>query len=92
MQEKLFNRILTVVIILSIVAFAAGCVYVLLSESGLTLRKFAAVWLFAYVLAVTLGFKGSIESHKDGLTRFAVEWLIACGAGTILAGLVIMFG
>jgi membrane protease YdiL (CAAX protease family) len=92
MAEKLFNRTLSVVGILSIIGFLGISLYILFSSAGLSARKFAAAWLLIYVFAVTLSFKENLRAHKDRLRRFAIEWLITCIVGMLLAAVLLIFG
>jgi hypothetical protein len=92
MAEKLFDRLLTVVSILAGIGFLGLVVYVEVSHGGLTPRRFAAVWSVLYVFAVTLGFKGNLETHKDRLRGFAIEWVIACLVGLLLGAVLLIFG
>jgi hypothetical protein len=92
MAEKLFDRLLTVVGILTGLGFLGLAVYVEISHGGLTLRKFAVAWSVLYVFAVTLGFKGNLETHKDRLRGFVVEWVIACLVGLLLGVAVFIVG
>jgi hypothetical protein len=90
MQLKLIGRILDVGIIISLAGFLSTFLYAEISSSGLTLRKFAVIWLFIYLFGITLGFRGSIDTHKDGLRRLAIDWIIACLTGILLAAFVLI--
>lgn len=92
MAEKLFDRILSVVGILSLIGFLSFVIYVGISPGGLTPRRFAVTWSLLYVFAVTLGFKGNLDAHKGGLRRFAIEWVVACAVGLLLGAVLLIFG
>ncbi len=92
MAEKLFNRTLSIVGILSIIGFLGFLLYMQVSGAGLSARGFALAWLLIYIFAVTLGFKGNLSAHKDSVRRFVMEWLIACIVGLLLAAVLLIFG
>jgi hypothetical protein len=83
MQEKSFGRVLSAVGIMTILAFLVSLVYEALKGLIFTLKDFAIVWLFIYVFAVTLGFKGNLSAHKTILNRYAIEWVITCLVGLV---------
>ena len=90
MQEKAFNIILDVVGIITISAFFASLMYEVLTRSTLTLKDFAVTWLSIYVFAVTLGFKGNLSAHKTNLGKLAIEWVVTCIVGLLLAAIVVV--
>jgi len=90
MVKNLFDKLLTVVGIISIIAFLGFAAYIVVSHGGLTPRRFAVAWLLIYVFAVTLGFKGSLADHKEGMRRFALEWVFVCAVGVFLASVVLV--
>lgn len=92
MAEKLFDRLLTFVGIVSLAGFIVFTAYILISHGGLTLRRFAVDWAFIYVFAVTLGFRGSLADHKERMRRFAVEWVFTCIVGLLLGAAVLLIG
>lgn len=92
MAEKLFDRILSIVGILSMIGFLGFAAYVVISPSGLTPRRFAVVWSFIYVFAVTLGFKGNLDAHKDRLRGFVIEWVLGCLVGLLLGAVLLILG
>nr|MDO8099920.1 hypothetical protein [Candidatus Njordarchaeota archaeon] len=92
MQEKTFNRILSAVGIIVIPAFFASLLYQILKGAILSLKDFAVVWLFIYLFAVTLGFKGNLSAHKSNLNRFAIEWVITCMVGLLPTVILIIYG
>ena len=92
MAEKLFDRLLTLVGILSLIGFLGFSIYVVISHGGLTLRRFAVDWSLIYVFAVTLGFKGNLADHKERMRRFVIEWVLSCLVGLLLGLLVLIIG
>lgn len=92
MQIKMLGRVLDIVGIISIMGFLAVILYSQLLGAGFSLRVFALAWSFIYLFTVTLGFRGSIDAHKDALRRFTLEWAIACVVGMTLAAFVIIVG
>jgi len=92
MQEKTFNRILSAVGIIVMPAFFTSLLYEALKGEILLLKDFAVVWLFIYLFAVTLGFKGSLSAHKTNLNRFAVEWVITCMVGLVPTVILLIYG
>lgn len=92
MAEKLFDRILSIVGILSMIGFLGFAVYVGILHGGLTPRRFAVVWSLIYVFVVTLGFKGNLDAHKDRLRGFVIEWVFACIVGLLLGAALLILG
>lgn len=92
MQVKLIGRILDIVGIVSIVGFLVALLYNQLVGFGSALRGFALSWLFIYVFAATLGFRGNLDAHKDDLRRFSFEWIVACLVGIALMVFVLTIG
>jgi len=90
MAEKLFDRLLTLVAVVSIIGFLGFTVYIGISHGGLTPRRFAVDWSLIYVFAVTLGFKGNLADHKERLRRFAIEWVLTCIVGLLLGAVVLL--
>ena len=91
MVENIFDKLLTIVGILSIIAFLGFAAYILVSHGGLTPRRFAVAWSLIYVNAVTLGFKSNLVDHKAAVRRFAAEWIIACAVGLLLAAVPLVY-
>jgi predicted permease len=90
MVENLFDKLLTVVGIISIIAFLGFAVYIGVSHGGLTPRRFAVAWLLIYVFGATLGFKGNLADRKEGIRRFALLWIFTCAVGALLASVVLV--
>lgn len=91
MPEKLFDRLLSVVGIISLIGFLVSIVYIGISHGGLTPRRFAVAWSLIYVFAVTLGFKSNLADHKDRKRRFEIEWVITCSIGLLLGAVLLVF-
>jgi hypothetical protein len=92
MVKNLFDKLLTVVGVVSIIGFLGFAVYIGVSHGGLTPRRLAVAWSLIYVFAVTLGFKGNLADHKERMRRFAIEWVLTCVVGVLLAAVDLVFG
>jgi hypothetical protein len=92
MQEKMFNRILSAIGIVTLPIFFASFLYEALTITILSLKDFAVTWLFIYLFAVTLGFKGNLNAHKTNLNRFAIEWVITCMVGLLPTVILLIYG
>lgn len=90
MQAKLIGIILDIVGIISIVGFIVTLLFNQIVGVGSALRGFALSWLFIYLFAVALGFRGSLDAHRDALRRFSIEWVIACIVGALLTVFVLI--
>nr|MDO8135320.1 hypothetical protein [Candidatus Njordarchaeum guaymaensis] len=92
MQEKALNIVLSVVGVIGILAFLASLLYEALTGAILSLKNFGVTWLFIYVFAVTLGFKGNLDAHKNNLNKFAIEWVITCMVGLLPIFILLIYG
>jgi hypothetical protein len=92
MQAKSIGIFLDVVGVISVAAFIVMVILNQIIGIGSGLKGFALSWLFVYVFAATLGFRGSLDSHKDALRRFLTEWIVACLVGVLLTLFVLLVG
>jgi hypothetical protein len=92
MQTKSIGIILDIVGIISIGGFIAIVLFNQIVGIGSALRGFALSWLFIYLFAVALGFRGNLDAHRDALRRFLIEWIIACLVGVLLTFSVLLVG
>jgi hypothetical protein len=92
MAEKLFDKLLTFVAIISLLGFLGFSAYILISHVGLTQRRLAVDWSLIYVFTVTLWFKGSLADHKGRMRRFVVEWVVTCLVGLLVGAVVLILG
>jgi hypothetical protein len=92
MREKPIGIILDIVSVISMVGFIATLVFNQTIGVGSALKGFALSWLFIYLFAVSLGFRGNLDAHRDALRRFSVEWIIACLVGALLTVFVLIVG
>jgi hypothetical protein len=92
MQTKSIGVILDAVGIISIVVFFATLLFNEVVGVGSSIKGFALSWLFIYIFAATLGFRGGLDAHNDTLRKYLIEWIIACLVGALLAVFVLMVG
>jgi hypothetical protein len=92
LKEKTFNRILSVVGIISILGFLASLIYETLNGVTLILKDFGVIWLFIYLLAITLGFKANLSAEKTSQNRSAVEWGLTCLVGLVPVAILLIYG
>jgi hypothetical protein len=69
--------------IISILGFFVSLVYETLKGVALILRSFIVIWMFIYLFAVTLGFKGKLSADETNPNRSAVEWVLTCLVGLV---------
>jgi hypothetical protein len=91
MQEKAFGRVLSAVGIMAIFAFFISLFYEALKGLIFSLKDFAIAWLFIYIFAATLGFKGNMSAHKANLNRYAVEWVTTCLVGLLPTVILVVY-
>ena len=90
MQTKSIGVILEAVDVISIVVFLATLLLDQIGRLGSSLRGFALSWLFIWIFAATLGFRGGLDAHKDALRKYMIEWIIACLVGALLSIFVLL--
>ena len=91
MQEKALGRVFSAAGIIAILAFFVSLFYEALKGLIFSLKDFAIAWLFIYVFAATLGFKGNMSAHKTNLNRYAIEWVVTCLVGLLLTVVLVVY-